>query len=72
MGGLVHPDQVFSDPVPGAKLVITGDIAFTRSLIQFARDADVLITESTFRLGRSASGRGKRPHDAGASRRHCR
>jgi ribonuclease Z len=47
-GGLVHPDQVLSDPVPGAKLVITGDIAFTRSLIQFAQDADILITESTF------------------------
>jgi ribonuclease Z len=47
-GNLVHPDQVLSDPAPGAKLVITGDIAFTRSLIPFAQDADVLITEATF------------------------
>lgn len=47
-GELVHPDQVLSDPIPGVKLVITGDIAFTRSLIQYAQDADVLITEATF------------------------
>lgn len=47
-GDVVHPDQVLSDPEPGARIVLTGDIAFTRSLVPFAQDADLLITEATF------------------------
>ena len=47
-GNMVHPDQVLSDPVAGAKIIITGDMAFTRSLVQFAENADLLITEATF------------------------
>lgn len=47
-GDIVHPDQVLSDPVPGTKVVISGDIAFTYSLAQIAQGADLLITEATF------------------------
>jgi len=47
-GNMVHPDQVLSDPVAGTKVIITGDMAFTRSLVQFAENADLLITEATF------------------------
>lgn len=47
-GEVVHPDQVLSDPVPGAKVVISGDIAFTRGLATIAEGADLLITEATF------------------------
>jgi ribonuclease Z len=47
-GEVIHPDQVLSDPVPGAKVVISGDIAFTHSLARIAQGADLLITEATF------------------------
>jgi ribonuclease Z len=45
---VIHPDQVLSDPVPGAKVVISGDFAFNRGLAVIAKDADLLITEATF------------------------
>ncbi|MBN1964681.1 MAG: MBL fold metallo-hydrolase [Anaerolineae bacterium] len=47
-GDVVHPDQVCSDPVPGPRIVLSGDIAFTRSLARIAEKADLLITEATF------------------------
>ena len=47
-GEVVHPDQVLSDPLPGAKVVISGDFAFNRGLAVIAKDADLLITEATF------------------------
>lgn len=47
-GEIVHPDQVLSDPAPGAKVVISGDFTFNRGLAVIAKDADLLITEATF------------------------
>jgi len=47
-GRIVHPDQILSAPIPGAKIVISGDIAFTLSLAKIAEGADLLITEATF------------------------
>ena len=47
-GSEVRPEQVLDRPRPGRKLVISGDTAPARSVVEVARDADLLIHEATF------------------------
>lgn len=47
-GSVITPDMVLGDPVPGVRLIFTGDTASTDYLHEVVRDADVLVTEATF------------------------
>jgi len=47
-GRVIQPDDVLGEDLPGARLVITGDIATTRGLEAAARGAHALVTEATY------------------------
>jgi ribonuclease Z len=47
-GHVIYPDQVLGAAQPGAKLVHVGDAGSTDDLIEYARDADVLVIEATY------------------------
>jgi ribonuclease Z len=47
-GAAVVPDQVLGAPRPGRKIVLAGDTRPARSVLDAARDADVLVHEATF------------------------
>ncbi len=47
-GRLVRPDDVVSPPMPGARIVYTGDTAPTERVIEEAKKATVLIHDATF------------------------
>ncbi len=47
-GKKITPDMVLSEPIPGRKLVYTGDTRVCDSVLEAARGADVLIHDSTF------------------------
>jgi ribonuclease Z len=47
-GNEVRPEQVLGPARPGRKLVISGDSAPSRSVVEAACDADLLIHEATF------------------------
>jgi ribonuclease Z len=47
-GGEVRPDQVLGSPRPGRKVVLTGDTAPAATVLEVAREADVLVHEATF------------------------
>jgi ribonuclease Z len=47
-GRTVTPQQVLGPPRPGRKVVLAGDTAPARSVLDVARDADVLVHEATF------------------------
>jgi ribonuclease Z len=47
-GGRVSPEQVLGPPRPGRKIVLAGDTAPARSVLDVAREADVLVHEATF------------------------
>jgi ribonuclease Z len=47
-GTTVAPDQVLGPPRPGRKIVLAGDTAPARSVLEIAREADVLLHEATF------------------------
>lgn len=44
----ITPAMVLGPPRIGRKVIITGDTTYDESLVQFAKDADVLIHEATF------------------------
>ncbi len=47
-GRVITPDMVLGDPISGVKIVFTGDVARTDTLIDAARNADALVIEGTF------------------------
>jgi ribonuclease Z len=47
-GRVITPDRVLGPPRSGRKLVLTGDTAPARSVIEAAHGADVLVHEATF------------------------
>jgi ribonuclease Z len=47
-GTEITPDMVLGPPRKGRKIVISGDTTYDENLIQFTKDADVLIHEATF------------------------
>jgi ribonuclease Z len=47
-GKKITPDMVLSDPIPGRKLVYSGDTRPCQAVAELAKDADVLIHESMF------------------------
>ncbi|MCK4614002.1 MAG: ribonuclease Z [Thermoplasmata archaeon] len=47
-GRLITPEMVLGPPRKGRKVVYTGDTRPIQELVEFARDADVLIHEATF------------------------
>ncbi|MBN2251493.1 MAG: ribonuclease Z [Candidatus Altiarchaeota archaeon] len=49
-GKTYKADQVLSDPVPGRKIVYTGDTRACKSVLDLSRDADVLIHDGTYSI----------------------
>jgi ribonuclease Z len=47
-GRVITPDAVLGEPRPGRKVVIAADTAYSRSVAEAARGADVLVHEATF------------------------
>lgn len=47
-GTVVEPDQVVGPPRPGRRLVYTGDTRPSDTVVEAARDADLLIHDATF------------------------
>jgi len=47
-GKKFHPDQVLSDPIPGRKVVYSGDTRICKSVETLAKNADILIHDGTF------------------------
>jgi ribonuclease Z len=47
-GRTIDPDQVLGEPRKGTSLVVVGDTGRPEKVIQYARDADALVIESTY------------------------
>ena len=47
-GRVIQPDEVLGDIQRGVKLVVTGDVGETKSLVQVMRGADAIVTEGTY------------------------
>jgi ribonuclease Z len=47
-GRTITPDSVLGPPRPGRKIVLTGDTAPARELVEVARGAELLVHEATF------------------------
>ncbi|MCX8169700.1 MAG: ribonuclease Z [Candidatus Methanomethyliaceae archaeon] len=47
-GRIIEPKEVLGEPIPGIKIVYTGDTRYCERLIDFAKEADLLIHEATF------------------------
>ncbi|MGB2875800.1 MAG: ribonuclease Z [Gaiellaceae bacterium] len=47
-GRVVTPDEVLGPPRPGRKIVLGGDTAYSPTVLEAARDAEVLVHEATF------------------------
>jgi ribonuclease Z len=45
---IIQPEQVLGEERKGRKIVYSGDTSPSRQMVEFAKDADVLIHESTF------------------------
>lgn len=47
-GRIIYPEQILGEPIKGKIIVYSGDTAPNEDLIDFARNADLLIHEATF------------------------
>ena len=47
-GRQILPEMVLADPIPGAKIVFTGDTSAFPELLSHIQDADALVIEATF------------------------
>lgn len=47
-GRVVRPEEVLGPPRPGRKLVVSGDTRPCRTVVEAAREADLLVHEATF------------------------
>jgi ribonuclease Z len=47
-GRLITPNDVLGEVIPGAKLVVIGDVGDTESLRPYVKDADCLVIEATY------------------------
>ncbi|MEM1573516.1 MAG: ribonuclease Z [Candidatus Methanomethylicaceae archaeon] len=47
-GRIIEPKEVLGEPIPGIKIVYTGDTRYCEKIIDFANEADLLIHEATF------------------------
>ena len=47
-GRSIDPDQVLGEPRKGTSLVVVGDTGRPEKVVQYARDADALVIESTY------------------------
>ena len=47
-GRQIHPDQVLGPARPGTRLVHVGDVGRTDNLVEYCRDADLLVIEATY------------------------
>lgn len=47
-GRSIEPDQVLGEPRKGTSLVVVGDSGRPEKVVQYARDADALVIESTY------------------------
>ena len=47
-GRVIAPESVLGEPRPGRKVVISADTAYSQSVVEAARGADVLVHEATF------------------------
>ena len=47
-GRKIEPDQVLGEPRKGTSLVVVGDTGRPEKVVQFAKDADALVIESTY------------------------
>jgi ribonuclease Z len=47
-GRTIDPDQVLGEPRKGTSLVVVGDTGRPEKVIQYAKDADALVIESTY------------------------
>jgi ribonuclease Z len=56
-GRVITPDAVLGPARPGRKVVLSGDTAPAPSVVQAARNADVLVHEATFGAGEGARAR---------------
>jgi ribonuclease Z len=47
-GRVITPESVLGEPRPGRKVVISADTAYSQTVVEAARNADVLVHEATF------------------------
>src|SRR5438067_2008453 len=47
-GRVIDGTELIGPPIPGRKVVVCGDTAYTRRAVELARDADVLVHEATY------------------------
>ena len=47
-GRIIRPEEVMGPPRPGRKIVYTGDTRPSEKIIEFSREADILIHDATF------------------------
>jgi ribonuclease Z len=47
-GRIIQPDDVLGPDIPGARIVLTGDMGRTDNVIDVVRSAHVLVTEATY------------------------
>ena len=47
-GRVIAPESVLGEPRPGRKVVLSADTAYSQSVVEAARGADVLVHEATF------------------------